>query len=139
MRRFVVVVQIGQMRKIDSVYGNTCSKTRIIAGQRNIGISAHRAGKKSTTKIDNLQSIIGEQQSCGDAIERQGFPKEIVLHPVRVVDRNLEMRVLAAAKLVYAIGGHGRRMAKFVRDNGFPNLRVNPKNRLRWMQRAFDI
>src|SRR2546430_14915160 len=100
------------MRKIDSVYGNTCSKTRIISGQRNIGISAHRAGKKSAAKIDNLQSIIGEQQSRGDAIERQSFSEKIVVHPARVVDRNLEMRVLAAAKLVYAIGGHGGRWAE---------------------------
>src|SRR5947207_6379911 len=95
----VVVVQIGQVRKIDCAYRNVCSIVRIISGQRNVGISAYGAGKKSAAKIDNLQSIIGKEQSCGDAIEGQSFSKEIVVYPVRTVDRNLEMRVLAAAKL----------------------------------------
>ena len=135
----VVVVQIGQVRKIDCAYGNVCSIVRIISGQRNVGISAYCAGKKTAAKIDNLQSIIGKEQSCGDAIEGQSFSKEIVVHPVRTVDRNLEMRVLAAAKLIYAIGGDSGRVAKFVRHNGLPNLRVNPKNRFRWIQKAFDI
>src|SRR5207248_762625 len=91
------------MRKIDCAYRNVCSIVRIISGQRNIGISAHRAGKKSAAKIDNLQSIIGEQQSRGDAIERQSFSEKIVVHPARVVDRNLEMRVLAAAKWILVL------------------------------------
>src|SRR5437762_4531052 len=108
----VVAVQIGQVRKIDCAYGNVCSIMRIISGQRNIGISAYCAGKKSAAKIDNLQSIIGKEQSCGDAIEGQSFSKEIVVYPVRTVDRNLEMRVLAAAKLIYAIGGDSGRVAK---------------------------
>src|SRR5207253_7759278 len=60
-------------------YGNVCSIMRIISGQRNVGISAYCAGKKTAAKIDNLQSIIGKEQSCGDAIEEQSFSKEIVV------------------------------------------------------------
>src|SRR5207247_1704930 len=88
--RLEVVVQVGQARKIDCAYGNVCSIVRIISCQRNIGISAYCAGKKTAAKIDNLQSIIGEEQSRGDAIEGQSFSEEIVVHPVRTVDRNFE-------------------------------------------------
>ncbi len=60
LRGLVVIVQLGQLRKIDSGYGDIRSITLIILRQRDIGISTQRAGKKPAAKIDNLQSVVGE-------------------------------------------------------------------------------
>ena len=49
------------------------------------------------------------------------------------------MCVLAAAKLIDAIGGNRGRAAKLVRRNSLPNLGIDPKDRLGRMQVAFDI
>src|SRR5213080_2035781 len=59
VRGLVVIVQIGQLRKIDSAYGDIRSITLIIVRQRDVGVPAQRAGKKPAAKIDNLQSVVG--------------------------------------------------------------------------------
>src|SRR6266516_122706 len=98
-----------------------------------------RAGKKAATEIGNLQSVVGEKQSSRDFVEWQRLPEEDVIHPIGAIDLDLEARVLASMKLIYANGGNCERAPKFVRQNGFPKLGIDPKNRLGWMQQAFDI
>src|SRR5438034_1041729 len=86
-RGLVVIVQVRQLRKIDSAYGDICSITLIILRQRDVGVSTQRAGKKPAAKIDNLQSVVGEEQPSGDAVERQRLSKKTVIHPIGAIDR----------------------------------------------------
>src|SRR4030095_13691572 len=120
-------------------HGDICSIAGIISRQRNVGISAQRAGHKSATKIDNLQSVRRDEQSSGEAIERQLLSEKFVIHSIGAIHGDLEMRVLAPAKLVYSVSRNSGRVPKLVRQNGFPKLRVDPKNGVSGMQRAFDI
>ncbi len=98
-----------------------------------------RAGKKAAAEIGNLQSVVGEEQSSSDSVEWQGLSKEDIIHPIGAIDLDLQARVLASAKLIYAIDGNRGRAPKFVWQNGFPKLGVDPKNYLGRIQRAFDI
>src|SRR5207249_11755108 len=83
--------------------------------------------------------VVGEEQPSGDAVERQRLSKKTVIHPIGAIDRDLQMCVLATTKLIQAIGRNSGRMPKSVRHNGFPDLRVNPKNHLSGLQRTFDL
>src|SRR5207249_2456801 len=113
-RGLVVIVQVRQLREIDSAYGDIRSITLIILRQRDVGVSTQRAGKKPAAKIDNLQSVVGEEQPSGDAVERQRLSKKTVIHPIGAIDRDLQMCVLATTKLIQAIGRNGGRMPKSV-------------------------
>ena len=86
-----------------------------------------------------MQAVIGKEQSAGDPVERQRLSEKLIIHAVAAIDFNLETGILAAAKLIEAVGREDGRAPKFVRRNGFPKLRLDPKDGLRRMQRAFDV
>src|SRR4030095_13946158 len=98
-----------------------------------------RAGKEAAAEIGNLQSVVGEEQSSTNSVEWQRLSKEDVIHPIGVIDLDLQARIFASAKLIYAIDGNGGRAPEFVRQNGFPKLGVDPENCLGRLQQAFNI
>src|SRR4030095_6140241 len=83
--------------------------------------------------------VIGKQQSRQHTVKRQRFPEKDVVHSSCPIPLDLQPRVLAAAKLVNAVGDDVRRTPKLVRHNSFPGLWVDPENYLGGIQRALDV
>src|SRR2546427_49095 len=96
----VIEIKIRQMRKVDVRHSERGMITWIVFRQGDIGAAAHVSRKKRAVKIDNLQSVVSEEQPSRDAVERQRFSKKDVIHSIGAIDRDLEMCVRATAKLI---------------------------------------
>src|SRR5207237_8412215 len=78
---FIVVVEIGQARKIHTVDVELGAIMGIAVRQRNVRATAHVAAKKSAAKIGNFQTIVGEKKFSGDLVEGQSLAQKNVIHP----------------------------------------------------------
>ena len=96
----VIEIKVRQMRKVDVRYSERGMITWIVFRKGDIGAAAHVSRKKRAVKIDNLQSVVSEEQLSRDAVERQRFSKKDVIHSIGAIDRDLEMCVRATAKLI---------------------------------------
>jgi len=101
----VVEIKIREMRKVGVRHGKGSVITGIVFRERNICVSAQRAGKDVSANIEDLQPIVGEKQLARDVVEGQRFPKKDVVHSICAIHLDLEPCVLAAVKLVNTIGG----------------------------------
>src|SRR5216684_3603958 len=139
VRGFVVVVKIGQSWEIHTVDRQRGVITRIAVRQRNVGIAVYVPGKKSASKIDNLQMIVGEKKSSGDSVERQSLAEKNVIHPGRRIDIDLKLRARSAAKLISTVCRDCRRLTKFVRRDILGQIRIDPKGDFRRANIRFDV
>src|SRR5207253_10043106 len=111
----------------------------IAVRQRNIGIPAHVPRKKSASKIDNLQAIVGEKKLSCDSVERQSLAQKNVIHSSRRIDIDLKSRSVASANLIDAVRRNRWWLMKFVRRDIFGQIGIDPNTHFRRPNVCFDV
>src|SRR4051812_46222158 len=83
--------------------------------------------------------IVGKEEAARDAIEREVFAEKHVVHPGRRIDLDLDAIAGGSAKVEYAVYEKTRRLAKLIWHDFLEVLRVDPDDRFRQAQSAFDF
>src|SRR6059058_5527978 len=86
----VVEIKIREMRKVGVRHGKGSVITGIVFRERNICVSAQRAGKDVPANIEELQSIVGEKQLGRDVVEGQRFSQKDVVHSICAIHLDLQ-------------------------------------------------
>ena len=132
-------IKISQAREIDAVESEVRLVALVVSGQGNVGATADLAVKKFAVDIDQLETVVGEEEPAGNPLEREVLAEENVIHSARRIDFDLDVIIRAALKMVDAVDQQIRRVAEFVIRDFLEIFRIDPDDGFGETKRGLDL